>query len=203
LDIRQESRKNNNQQKKKEKKESITLAFDKFVLDDIRKDATDAGVSVNSKINEIMKDYVRYQKIILKEHPLITFPPLFADLIKYLSEEAIIETSLMSIDRNNPFLLAIVEEGGGTINTLKRMLDLGLRLGLCENFSLVEKAGYFTLVLSHHYGIKWSKGISISFTKMIEGILNVHPTSEITPEKIIMRIPTNGSDSPSSYWPYI
>jgi hypothetical protein len=53
LDIRQESRKNNNQQKKKEKKESITLAFDKFVLDDIRKDATDAGVSVNSKINEI------------------------------------------------------------------------------------------------------------------------------------------------------
>jgi hypothetical protein len=194
LEIRQKSSKN------KYKKESITLAFDKFVLDDIRRDATNAGVSVNNKINEILKDYVRYQKIILREHPVMTFPPLFANVVKHLSEEAIVETCLMGIDLNNPFLLAILEESDGTaIDTLRRILDLGFRIGLYENFTFIEKGGYyFTLVLSHRYGVKWSKGISISFTEMIERMLNVHPISEFTQEKIIMRIPTNGSDSPSN-----
>ena len=199
MEIRQQSRKN------KQKKGSITLSFDKFVLDDIRNDATNAGVSVNSKINEILKDYVRFQKIILREHPLITFPPLFANLIKYLSEEAIIETSLMSIRQNNPFIVAMVEEdaGGTTVDALKRMFELGHRLGLYENFTFVEKVGYFVLALSHHYGVKWSKGISISFTEMIEKILNVHPASEITPEKIIMRIPVSEPSLPPSSSPFI
>jgi hypothetical protein len=80
LEIKQETMKN------KQIKESITLSFDKFVLDDIRGDATNAGVSVNSKINEILKDYVLYQKIISREHPLITFPPLFTNLLRYLSK---------------------------------------------------------------------------------------------------------------------
>jgi hypothetical protein len=187
LEIKQETKKN------KQIKESITLSFDKFVLDDIRGDATNAGVSVNSKINEILKDYVLYQKIISREHPLITFPPLFTNLLRYLSEEAIVETALMSIERNNPFLEAIIDDDGGAtaIDTLRRMLDLGLRLGLYENFTFVEKSNFFALVLSHHYGVKWSKGISISFTKMIEGILSVHPICETTPEKIIMRIPAS------------
>jgi hypothetical protein len=191
LKIKQESNKN------KQKKESITLSFDKFVLDDIRRDATNAGVSVNKKINEILKDYVLYQKMIIREHPVITFPNLFINLIKYLSEEAIVETFLMGIEQNPPFLVAMLEAGGTPIDTLQRLFEFGLRIGLYENFTFLEKVGYFTLIFSHRYGVKWSKGISISFTKMIERVLNVRPTSEITPQKVILRIPASASASPS------
>jgi hypothetical protein len=192
LKIKQESNKN------KQKKESITLSFDKFVLDDIRRDATNAGVSVNKKINEILKDYVLYQKMIIREHPVITFPNLFINLIKYLSEEAIVETFLMGIEQNPPFLVAMLEAGGTPIDTLQRLFEFGLRIGLYENFTFLEKVGYFTLIFSHRYGVKWSKGISISFTKMIERVLNVRPTSEITPQKVILRIPASASASHSS-----
>jgi hypothetical protein len=195
LKIKQESN------KKKQKKESITLSFDKFVLDDIRKDAANAGVSVNHKVNEILKDYVLYQKMIIREHPVITFPPLFANLIKYVSEEAIIETFLMGIEQQEPFLVALLEAGGTPIDTLRRLFEFGLRIGLYENFTFVEKVGYFTLIFSHRYGVKWSNGISISFTKMIERVLNVHPISEITPEKVILRIPGSASASIPSYNP--
>ena len=151
--------------------------------------AANNRTSVNNKINEILSDYVLYQKMILREHPVITFPPLFANLIKHVSEEAIVDTFLMGIEQQNPFLIAMLEAGGTAIDTLQRLIEFGLRIGLYENFTNVEKVGYFTLVFSHRYGTKWSKGISMSFTKMIERMLNVHPTTECTAERVILRIP--------------
>ena len=183
MEIKQKPKKN------KQKKESITLSFDKFVLDDIRRDAVDAGVSVNNKINEILKDYVLYQKMIIREHPLITFPFLFNNLLKYLSEEAIVETFQMAVGETPSYLTAMLDAGGTPIDTLRCLFKFGLRIGLYEHFTFVEKVGYSSLVFSHRYGIKWSKGISISFTNLIEKALNVHPTSECSAEKVIMRIP--------------
>jgi hypothetical protein len=100
------------------KKDNITLSIDKIVIDDLNSEAAENGKSLNNKVNEILNDYVMYQRTINHEHPVITFPSLFLRLIEEIPEEVIVEIFLMGIRVSNPFLLATMDDDSSPTEAL-------------------------------------------------------------------------------------
>jgi len=77
---------------------------------------------------------------------VITFPHVFDNLIKYVSEEAIVEIFGMAIDQSNPFIVAVLEDEGTPIDTLQRLFEFRLRISLYEYFNFIEKVKLHSIV---------------------------------------------------------
>ncbi len=177
------------------KKENITLSIDKYILEDIKNDIKNTGVSINAKINEILKDYVMYQKVINRRHPVIAFPELFAEMIKNTDEKAVIESWSRGIEEVNPFLNYSFNIPESNVDKFTLSLELGQRLGLYNSYILRERPDHTIVTFDHSLGLKWSKAIAAGFTKWIENLLNVHPKSELRDNIVILTIPLKLSES--------
>lgn len=170
------------------KKENITLVIDKYVLDDIRSDIKNT-ISLNAKVNQILQDYVMYQKVINLRHPIITFPEIFVSLLDNVDENSVIETWIRGMDEISPFLHYSLNIPESKTDTFKQSLEWGVRLGLYSCYILRERENRVILTFDHQFGLKWSKAIAAGFTKWVEKTLSVHPTSEILINTVILTIP--------------
>lgn len=177
------------------KKENITLSLDKYILDDIKSDIKNTGVSINAKINEILKDYVMYQKVINIRHPVITFPEIFTELIKNTEEKVVIDSWTRGMEEVNPFLHYSFNIPESDIDKFTLSLEWGQRLGLYNSYILRERHDHTIVTFDHSLGLKWSKAMAYGFTKWIENLLGVHPESNLRDNIVILTIPLKLSDS--------
>jgi hypothetical protein len=174
---------------KKKKKENITLAIDKYILDDIKGDIKNTSFSINAKINEILKDYVLYQKVIDRRHPVITFPEIFIDFINNIEEKTLIEIWFRALGEANTFLSCSFNMPESGMDRFNLSLEWGQRMGLYNNYILRERQQNTILAFDHQFGLKWSKSIASGFTRWIENLLNIHPETEILINTVVLTIP--------------
>ena len=175
---------------KSSKKTTITFSIDDTILRIIRKDSAREGISINSKINNILMRYAlcyRYSEVqgglIVPDNSV----PIFLENID--EEKLKAGYRIINLDLVPSMLLE---------NMLPVNLDNWIKYvcqgmllygGSFKNFSEFEDdEGRLNLVFRHNYGIKWSKVISEVYTEFLEKILHYHVQSTILSNSVALRI---------------
>jgi hypothetical protein len=166
---------------KESKKVTVTFAIDEKILNDLRNDAELHGISLNSKINNILTKYVTFYKHAEEIGCSIWPPSLFSAFLELIDESKVVEVITNSgLDA----VLSFFKHNNIPVNkeTLIKYGYQGIALwtGQYAFFShYVDEEGYTCLVMDHKLGIRWSRILADMHTRFIEKLLQL-PTKTIT-----------------------
>jgi hypothetical protein len=172
------------------KKTTITLAIDENILNEIRQDADHHGLSINSKINNVLTKYVLFDKYAEYEHPVVIPSKNFRFILDNIEEDKLIkefevfifDTITTDLTQRNISI---------TLDNWIKYVFAGVCLygGTFSDFSThVDEKGHLCLIFRHNYGIKWSRIMSNVFAKHLENILGYHTIATILPSSIVLKI---------------
>jgi hypothetical protein len=172
------------------KRTTVNLFVDSNVLEDIRKDAQNDGVSLNARINDILTSYsllYKYNKE--QEAVFITGKSqrFFLDNIDenkfinhYIEVTADLATSML-LERNVPFTLD---------NVVKYLIEgVAKYSGSFKKFTLFkDEEGYTCLLFRHNYGDKWSRILGTGMCHLLEYILKCHTNLLLLSNSALIKI---------------
>jgi hypothetical protein len=171
-------------------KTTITLAIDHEILLEIRNDAYASGLSLNSKVNNMLTNWARMYKYHEMEQGIILTSRNFKTLLDNIDEE------VLSKDFKNNALDMIpaffVEKN--IPMTLDNLVEyafkpFGLIGGSFQGFNIFRnEEGYQCITLRHRYGIKWSRILSAGMVPSLSICLNCHVTANIMPGVVTLKI---------------
>src|SRR5919202_1104315 len=78
-------------ERRSNKKSTITLAIDENTLGYIKKEAESEGLSINSKINYVLRKYALFYKYTEVEQPVIIPSKTFSFLLEEIDEQKMVE----------------------------------------------------------------------------------------------------------------
>jgi hypothetical protein len=171
-------------------KTTINLSFDSNLLESIRKEAKERGLSINSRINGILRDYVLFYKR-AQEFESVTFPK---DYFQFALDNIEEEKLVAYFDRLLSGLIKTVLSDFKVPISLENIVKYFLEYVAVKSngynavtYYLDEK-GYPCVVLRHSWDIKWSRCACSTLAKHIADLLHCHYECEALPKSIIIKI---------------
>ncbi|SRR5690606_32252954 len=172
------------------KKETITFALDARFVRILREDAEREGMSVNSKMNNMLLKYALCYRYTEASRCAI-FPYMWAQsVIDGTGEQNLMDQYRSIVHDLIPSGLLQAKVPLTLPNWLTHFCN-GMMLygGAIEGFSSYrDDEGYLCLVYRHSYGIKWSRILSVVLSEFIENMLKFHTTSTILPSSVVIKI---------------
>lgn len=171
-------------------KTNITISVDGQIGDEIRQYAEKQGLSTNSLVNKILKDYVMFGKYFQDHIPVVIAPPIFSHLLGEVDEKVWIKSWEIALGQVTPEVFAM-HNLEPTLDNLVRYLlgDIGSRVGIFDKFTFHEDdSKNYKLVMVHKYGIKWSRVLGISFSNMFLKAFPVKVTTQVSANTLTMEI---------------
>lgn len=172
------------------KKTTITLALDDNILQEIRKDSENLGLSVNAKINNILTSWVRMYKYHEMEQGMMLTARNFRTLLDNVSEEVIVNEFQNNaldmipsffIERNIPMTLDNLVEYA--------FKAFGLIGGAFQSVNIfTDEEGHKCVALRHRYGIKWSRVLAAGMKPHLSEWLNCPIAEKATPGVVTLVI---------------
>jgi hypothetical protein len=172
------------------KKTTITFVIDDEVLEVIRNDAENQGVSINNKINNILSKYAFFYRMIEVEKAPIIACRTLSFVIDNIDEEKWIEeynSVILDLVPAHMIENKIMINIENIINLLfKQML---LYCGPYQGFSYyIDKEGLLNLVFRHDKTIKWSRILGKVYSNLLEKKLKYHTELELSQNSVIIKI---------------
>lgn len=172
-------------------KSNITLSIGNTIFDEIKKDAEFQGMSINSKVNQILAKHVLFYRLVEENESSIISSSIWDSIIELIDEEKIKKimneegmSHIYSMFVNNNIPVSID-------NFVKYSLsEIGIWSGMYSSFrEFKEKNGNRVLIFDHRFGIKWSRVLEQIFSNTIRTMLNLPTETEILPTtvKIVIR----------------
>jgi hypothetical protein len=171
------------------KKETITLALDKNILDDIRKSAKDDGLSVNALMNSILSKWVNFFKYQLEYSVITLTSQNFESLLEKTDEVFVQEFSRNALGIVRATLIA-----RNILLTVDNLIEyeyktFGVLGGAFQSVtSYKDPEGHTCIVFKHRYGEKWSRVIARVFGEQLQTLFNCHVDSSISTNAVILKI---------------
>jgi hypothetical protein len=190
LSNRQESNNEKEKIKQPKKKVTVNLFIEEDVVNSLRKDALNKGISLNAWINAILSKYVYFYKRAEEYESCIITSRQFSVFLESMDEDSAAE--IMSSDgtaaiasymqhHNMPITLENVIEF-----TFEKMV---LATGVCTKFSQhIDQDGFRVLVFDHRYGIKWSRIISKVFSYLLEKTCGLSKSPSLLPNTVSLKV---------------
>jgi hypothetical protein len=175
---------------KPSKKVTVNLFIEEDIVNSLRKDALDKGISLNARINAILSKYVNFYKRAEEYESCIITSRQFSVFLESMDEDKAIE--VMSND-GTAAIVAYMQHYNIPM-TFENMVhftfeNMALASGVCSKFTQYsDQEGYRWLVFDHRYGIKWSRIISKVFSYIIENTCNIHTTAILLPNTISLKV---------------
>jgi hypothetical protein len=172
------------------KKETITLALDKNILDDIRKSAKDDGLSVNALMNSILSKWVNFFKYQLEYSVITLSSQNFESLLEKTDEEVFVR----EFSRNALGIVRATLIARNIPLTVDNLIEyeyktFGVLGGAFQSVtSYKDPEGHTCIVFKQRYGEKWSRVIARVFGEQLETLFKCHVDSSISPNAIILKI---------------
>jgi hypothetical protein len=173
------------------KKVTVTFAIDEKILNELKNDAEFSGMSLNSKINNILTKYVTFYKH-SEEIGCSIFPPsVISAFLELMDESKVAEIITNSgIDA----VLSFFNHNNIPMNKDNLIKygyqGIGLWTGQYTFFShYVDNEGYTCLVIDHKQGIRWSRILADMHTRFVEKLLHLlAQTLTITSTTVVIRL---------------
>jgi hypothetical protein len=177
-------------QSKEELKETITLAIDKYVLDDIRKEAAGEGRSINSFINAILFNWTNFYKYHRESQAVVLTAKNFQAHLDHIDENVIVNEFKDNALNLIPAILAERHIPLTLENLIKYQYEgFGVIGGAFLSIQLYsDDEGYRNIMIRHRHGMKWSRIISKAVPVHLETLFGYHTSVEITPYLVKLRI---------------
>jgi hypothetical protein len=172
------------------KKVTINLFVEEDVINKIRLDAEENGVSLNARINGILTKYINFYKRAEEYGAAVIVSTQFGVFIELMDEEKM--TEIMQTD-GAATMIAYFQHNNIPI-TLDSIIEVAfanvsISSGMCTKFSQHwDEEGYRHLVFDHRYGIKWSRIISSAFSYLLKKACNVDTSVTLLPQTISIKI---------------
>ena len=173
------------------KKKTVNLFIDSDIIKEIREEANQKAISLNSRINGILAKHIQFYKPAEEVHQTCIVPKkYFQFMVDYLDEESNIAelTEILRIwipvsfnDRNIPFTLD---------NFIKYVCEENaLNSRTIDSFnSYTDECGDRILVYNHQFGIKWSKVLSQSLCTVITELLKCRTVAMVYPGSFVVKV---------------
>jgi hypothetical protein len=177
--------------KESSKKVTVTFAIDEKIISELRNDAELNGISLNSKINNILTKYAIFYKHAEEIGCSIWPPSLFSAFLELLDESKVVE---VITNTGTDAVLSFFKHNNIPLNkeTLIKYGYHGIALwaGQYAFFShYVDNEGYTCLVMDHKSGIRWSRILANMHITFIENLLQLPAkTITITSTTVVLRI---------------
>lgn len=171
-------------------KTNMTISVDGQVGDEIRQYAEKQGLSTNSLVNKILKDYVMFGKYFQDHIPVMIAPKIFSHLLEEVDEKIWIKSWEIALMQVTPEVFAMHNLEPTLDNLVRHLLgDIGPRVGIFDKFTFHEnEAKNYKLVMVHKYGIKWSRVLATSFSNMLVKAFPVKVTTQVSANTLTMEI---------------
>jgi hypothetical protein len=172
------------------KKDTITLAIDDNVLGIIKNDAELHGLSINSKINNILTKYAYFGKFIE-----LQYPTTFTSRNMQFILDNLDETTLAKMFKNIVLHLVppnlLEKKGSLTLKDWIKYICEGTMLfsGMIQKFShRKDEDNHLYMGFTHNHGIKWSRIISLVITQLLSDFLDYHATPTVLENSVTLKV---------------
>jgi len=171
-------------------KVTITLAIDKEVMDNIRRNASRDGISINALINNILTKWDKFFQYHRENQVIVITGRNFETLLELLDEQRFID--MWKYDALN--LVTTIFGEKNIPLTLDNLIEyeykiFGVMGGAFKSVSAYkDNEGHTNIVFTHRYGLKWSRIIAAVFSHQLSIYFKCHTSSEIIPSSTILRI---------------
>jgi hypothetical protein len=190
MDYYLKEEKSNSMSGNADKKSTISLSLHTKILDIIRRESKEKGISINSRINNILRDYVTFYKR-AQEFESVTFPKdYFQFVIDNVDEEKLNEYFDRLLSGLIETVLRDFEVPISLENIVKYFLEyVAVKSGGYNSVThYVDEHEHHCIVLRHSWNIKWSRSACKTLAKYIAQLLHCHYECEALPKSIIIRI---------------
>lgn len=171
------------------KKTHIAFSIDNELFDKIELDAKKKKFSLDSTINNILSNYVQFDKEI-KERNLQVIPKkafqYYINKIDVIEHASFIEPLLLEIiqvyfqQRESPITLQNIVQFLETVIVNTGAIDTANHY--------VNSDGYLIIIIKHSYNLKWSKTCCLVFKNLFKHILNYHVHYEAMTNSLLLKI---------------
>jgi hypothetical protein len=155
---------------KKKSKTNLTISLDNNLLEEIKIESQDRGMSINAYLNESLQRYILFYRHVIKQGGLVIPRGFFVSLLDLIDEEKI--NKIFEREGGYDVVISILAQNKipVTLDNLIRYVFEGISFwaGAYNKFSHQKDKNYKTrLFFEHRYGIKWSNAFGSETTRLI------------------------------------
>ena len=173
----------------KNDRSNLTLSVNADSIEKMKRLAKSQGVSINTKINDILTKHVYFYRITEQMDSSIIPRNIWQSILELIDEEDFKKilsgegiASLYSIFVNNNISLTLE-------NLVEHLCEkIGIWCGLYSAFYNILENDSITLLFEHNRGLKWSKILENAFNNIIQIMLHLPTKSEATPNYVRIRV---------------
>jgi hypothetical protein len=178
-------------ERKQSRKTTVNLFLESDILDEIRKEAKQRGISLNSRINSILTKYVQFYKRAEEVDDTYVIPKKYfqfaidnineEDNISQVTEMHRLWVPAFLNDLNIPFTLE---------NFVKyAAMQVGINSRTIDNVTYHrDEEGNHILAFTHRFGLKWSRVLSSGLVTFIEELLHYRTEHSIYHGSFVIKV---------------
>lgn len=168
--------------------ESITLRFDKAILDNLRDEAEHKMESVNTLLNQIVKSYVNWNKPAKMAGLIHVNKFLYRDLVEHLADEEI--KSIAEKYAQFYFMDTIkMFDGNPSVSFYIEYLTMWLDISGFNYLIEEDDPNYLSIKVQLDLGRRFSNFIAAKVVNILEALNQREVKIEATDHLVIVRIP--------------
>ena len=180
--------KNNQEDKISRVSESITLRFDKVILEELREESKQRMESTNALLNRIVKSYVKWHKPARNAGLIYINKFLYRDMVEHLPEETLRE---IAYDIAQKYITDTIEMFNST-SSVSSYIEYLLKWIQMSGFNYridEENTDYLILKIQLDLGLKFSKFIGFKISSILDSLDKYHKANvEVTEHLVKVQI---------------
>ena len=138
-------------------KKTVTLSFriNQVIVDKLRSESQQNHISLNNLINQILQNYVDWDRLESKAGMIPVAKPVISQAIKDFSDEEVIKLAT-HVGKDTLHDIIIFMRSRIDLDSLLSWLELWLKKNSTAGFSRTVENGIHTCIMKHDLGKKWS-----------------------------------------------
>ena len=167
--------------------ESITLRFDKAILNELRDESEQNMESVNTLLNQIVKSYIKWHKPAKIAGLIYVNKFLYRDIVEQLPDETLREIA-DNYARHYFMDTIAMFDGNSSVSFYIHYLLTWLKISGFNYRLDEENKDHVTIKIQSDLGLKFSKYISTKITNILKTLKETDVKVECTDHIVIVQI---------------
>ncbi|KAA2282016.1 MAG: hypothetical protein AB7V56_01595 [Candidatus Nitrosocosmicus sp.] len=173
----------------KKMSESITLRFDKLILDELREESELKMESINTLLNQIVKSYIKWHKPSAIAGLIYINKFLYRDIVEQLSNESL--NQIVDNYAQHHFMDTIeIFHGKSSVSIYLDYLLTWLKISGFHYRVDENEENYITIKIQIDLGLKFSRYISTKIKTILETLKQPKVDVKFTEHIVVVRIPS-------------
>lgn len=178
-------------ERKQSRKTTVNLFLESDILDEIRKEAKQRGISLNSRINSILTKYIQFYKRAEEVDDTCVIPKKY---FQFVTDSINEEDNISQVAEMHRLWVPAYLHDLNVPLTIENFVEyasrqVGINSRVIDNVTYhVNEEGNRILVYTHRFGLKWSRVLSSALAIFIEELFRYRTECSIYPGSFVIKI---------------